>query len=625
MAPTDYSEDSDESEYSETQQSSTKRRSVPQGYDHTGATISPQLPQGPQGHHQHINSYVPPFPQQYGETDARYVQGQSLSDFYFLQSPDQSPDVLRQPFRGAQSAQTSKSSSSASHRASRSSTGVSKRTHNKRRSHSRRLQAESNFYALPPPPPTQSTGDQTIGPEGPSSATEAFPVAYGSPGPPSWQDNKEKQEDRSYKFGLGIGLASNPAQEGRAAGGNANTNTSSNNYDASAYDTGNGAQAQASVRTEYPPIYVQPPEKNPYRRQDPQPAGYELPRPAYIAPGQQTSPGGLTPALGLHREHFEGYIYDAYMNGSMGAPQNTSAITPGNTVSTSMSAPPPSGSAAPLFTPGVHPVLPSPIPAYTTNDYNQQMAIANYNKYHVNGGSGQQMVSVPGDDGVGAYEPAVAAYEPEGEFEYAEDGSLRPSGSANSSGAGMQPVYQYYDTRYAGNPYAQDPHQQQQQLQDPEDPTDTSESALLMVVPGPNYSADAVNAEWNDEQVYDLMRLLEHGERHKWKYMSEILTECQNKRISMRACKSKFEAMFGETESASLLRSSLFYTAYRTGWETIRKERIESERQEMENLNSEANVILTRTNNPEPSPSTQSSEHHIGVSENIDAEPQQQP
>lgn len=230
---------------------------------------------------------------------------------------------------------------------------------------------------------------------------------------------------------------------------------------------------------------------------------------------------------------------------------------------------------------GVRPVLPSPVTAYSPNEYAQQVALANYGAYAPPPGS-RVLVPVPGDDREVAYE--VAQYAPEPDYEYGDPGAVRVPEAASPAGN----IYGYYDARYARAYASEAPPFE-------EDSSEVAEGALLMTVPGPNYSNEASTVEWTEEQVYDLMRLLEHGERHKWKYMSEILTECQNKRISMRACKSKFEAMFGETEAASLLRSSLFYTAYRTGWETIRQERTQAERAEMTDPGAGAADLLART------------------------------
>lgn len=101
-----------------------------------------------------------------------------------------------------------------------------------------------------------------------------------------------------------------------------------------------------------------------------------------------------------------------------------------------------------------------------------------------------------------------------------------------------------------------------------------------MDVPGPDYPEEAVTAEWSEQDDEELLELLEAAERHKWRYVSELMTEKQQKRVPVRPCKMKFDSMFGETEASSLLRTSLFYVAYRSGWATIKAARTAEEREQ---------------------------------------------
>lgn len=93
----------------------------------------------------------------------------------------------------------------------------------------------------------------------------------------------------------------------------------------------------------------------------------------------------------------------------------------------------------------------------------------------------------------------------------------------------------------------------------------------LMTIPGNDYDGP-VDTDWTSQDEEELFKLLDTAERFKWKYISDELSEQRMKRIPARACHLKFQALFGETESMSALKSSLFYVAYRSGWRAIKQE-----------------------------------------------------
>ena len=267
-------------------------------------------------------------------------------------------------------------------------------------------------------------------------------------------------------------------------------------------------------------------------------------------------------------------------------------------------------------------------PSYITGEYPQQMMVVNpyspqsYIHHPSYGTMPDRRVllpvpgTVPGTEYPERDPQGYDIYAPDYDFEYSsrmapfnEDVimpaqpngphqmSPLPPGDARMPQSGMYHVYYpnqnmppNNDSRdyYGQNPYANS----YETYNNDREEEDTEDDALLMKVPGPNYSTE-VHTMWTNEQIEDLIRLLEPGERHKWKYMSETLTEKQNKRISMRACKSKFESMFGETEASSLLQSSLFYTTYTTGWEAIKSECTKQEKEEMETANTDSEHTST--------------------------------
>lgn len=98
----------------------------------------------------------------------------------------------------------------------------------------------------------------------------------------------------------------------------------------------------------------------------------------------------------------------------------------------------------------------------------------------------------------------------------------------------------------------------------------------LMMVPGDDYDGP-VDTDWTIQDEEELFKLLDTAERFKWKYISDQLSEQRMKRIPARACHLKFQALFGETESMSALKSSLFYVAYRSGWKAIKSEHTQLE------------------------------------------------
>lgn len=118
-----------------------------------------------------------------------------------------------------------------------------------------------------------------------------------------------------------------------------------------------------------------------------------------------------------------------------------------------------------------------------------------------------------------------------------------------------------------------------------------------MDVPGPDYPDEAVSAEWSPQDDEELLQLLDAAERHKWRYVSELMTEKQQKRVPVRSCKMKFDSMFGETEASSLLRTGLFYVAYRSGWATIQAARTAEEREQ--EANERAKKTAEFDSNPE--------------------------
>lgn len=97
------------------------------------------------------------------------------------------------------------------------------------------------------------------------------------------------------------------------------------------------------------------------------------------------------------------------------------------------------------------------------------------------------------------------------------------------------------------------------------------------------FSKDARAFKWSPEEHKELLRLLDAGERYKWKYISEQVSHSLNKRIPVRACRTKFEALFGKAENSSRLGSSLFYMAYRSGWLTLKNQKTENEDPDIDN------------------------------------------
>lgn len=148
----------------------------------------------------------------------------------------------------------------------------------------------------------------------------------------------------------------------------------------------------------------------------------------------------------------------------------------------------------------------------------------------------------------------------------------------------------------------------------------------LMNIPDEKYDDDAKYYKWTPDATNELLKLLYPAEKYKWKFISDNLSERQEKRIPLKACKQKFEALFGEAEASSALQSSLFYIAYRSGWDTIRTTQTGAEA-ETQGIIREREEIYDRPDVPEISFNKQkltgkaeeghhtSSYHHASLSE----------
>lgn len=97
------------------------------------------------------------------------------------------------------------------------------------------------------------------------------------------------------------------------------------------------------------------------------------------------------------------------------------------------------------------------------------------------------------------------------------------------------------------------------------------------------FSEEARAFKWSPKEHKELLRLLDAGERYKWKYISEQVSHSLSKRIPVRACRTKFEALFGKAENSSRLGSSLFYMAYRSGWLTLKNRKTQNEDPDIDN------------------------------------------
>lgn len=113
-------------------------------------------------------------------------------------------------------------------------------------------------------------------------------------------------------------------------------------------------------------------------------------------------------------------------------------------------------------------------------------------------------------------------------------------------------------------------------------PREVSQLDIEAEVPDKSqFSKESRNFKWSQKERKELFKLLDAGERHKWKYVSEQVSHSLGKRIPVRACKTKFEALFGTAENSSRLGSSLFYMAYRSGWLTVKNKKTEDEASEL--------------------------------------------
>lgn len=108
---------------------------------------------------------------------------------------------------------------------------------------------------------------------------------------------------------------------------------------------------------------------------------------------------------------------------------------------------------------------------------------------------------------------------------------------------------------------------------------ETSTSDLLMKIPSDNYDDPNYAKEWSDGDIEELIKLLEPAEKFKWKYISDQFYKKKSKRIPPVACTRKFKEMFGTPECSSRLTSSLFYVTYRTGWDAIKEETTEFDKE----------------------------------------------